>query len=301
MNKINIKIFFTVLFLSFCGIIPISARAAVFSLKPEKESVLKEEEFRVSLFLDTRNHNINTMKGKVIFPPELLEFRKTVQENSIVSFWVEPPEFSGKGEISFGGVVPGGFSGEEGLVLGFIFSAKKSGLAELDMREVQILLNDSHGTPLGTIWSKGSILIGGESLAAQDGRVSWEDREPPESFRAEVASQQDVFDGQWFVAFEAQDRGSGIDHYEIQETKTGEPSEEKWTKTQRGPFLLLDQKLRSYIFIRAVDKENNVRIEMLYPPKKPDYLKYFLAAFAGAVTIFIGWNFFGKKIFMKNS
>ena len=45
-------------------------------------------------------------------------------------------------------------------------------------------------------------------------------------------------------------------------------------KSENSSKLLKDQKLRSYVYVKAIDKANNARMVMLYPPAKPDYLKY---------------------------
>ena len=43
--------------------------------------------------------------------------------------------------------------------------------------------------------------------------------------------------------------------------------------TVDGPYLLLDQKLKSWLFVKAVDSQGNERISVLEPVNVPFYVK----------------------------
>lgn len=255
-----------------CIKIPLEAKAAAISVKAEKDVVATGEEFPVTVNLDTRGQDVNSVKVTIAYAADILEFQKIVLEGSIVSFWIEPPEVKETGKLVMSGVIPGGFSGSEGRIVTVVFKGLKAGSANFLAEDIQVLMNDQRGSELRTVCPESGVTVSTAQAVAEDAaEKSWEDNLPPEPFEVAVSKHEDVFDGRWFLAFEAQDRGSGIDHYEVQETKTGAPSDEGWVRTGRSPYLLADQKTRSYIYVKAVDKDNNTRIEMLNPPSKPNY------------------------------
>ena len=102
-----------------------------------------------------------------------------------------------------------------------------------------------------------------------------------------------MFEGKWFVVFNTQDKQSGIDHFEVQENRGAKPDYTKW-KTAVSPYLLEDQDLKSYIFIKAVDKAGNSVLEIL-PPK---YVKKGISAIwlvELGIIIFIIFLYYIKK------
>ena len=69
------------------------------------------------------------------------------------------------------------------------------------------------------------------------------------------------------MSFTTQDKGSGIERYEIQERRKPTIDNRSWIVAE-SPYVLNDQVLHSFIDIRAVDKAGNVRVATV-PPKYP--------------------------------
>jgi hypothetical protein len=92
------------------------------------------------------------------------------------------------------------------------------------------------------------------------------DEEEPLEFLPVVGKDPSVFKGDWFLAFAAADTGSGIDHYEVAETKTrwGVPTYAR----AESPYRLVDQSLASYIYVKAVDRAGNERIAAVEPSEQ---------------------------------
>jgi len=84
------------------------------------------------------------------------------------------------------------------------------------------------------------------------------DKIPPEPFKPEIIE----IDGKYYLVFSTTDKQTGVDHYEISETKN--KNKENWQK-EENPYLLTDQSLKSFIKVKAVDKARNERIETIYP------------------------------------
>lgn len=93
------------------------------------------------------------------------------------------------------------------------------------------------------------------------------DATPPEEFTPEVSQDSTVFEGKYFLSFSTTDKTSGVDHYEILETRNQKIENGTW-KVGGSPYLLGDQSLQSKILVKAVDKAGNERIAEILPLKK---------------------------------
>jgi hypothetical protein len=264
-----------VLLLFFLSLlVPSPLFAAQMFFDAEAREVAVGYEFQIDLFLNTEGENINALEGAVSFPREIMELAEIRDGNSIVNLWIERPgagKNEGGGEtknVAFSGITPGGFSGERGLLFSVIFEAKKEGAVELALDDVRVLRNDGAGSLVETQTPSFEIKI----VAQADARVSAprekEDHERPEFFVPKIARDETLFNGRWFIAFVAQDKLSGMSRYEVRETR-GRIQEvlKRWSVAE-SPHVLSDQELKSIIWVKAVDKAGNERIEKL-PPQNP--------------------------------
>lgn len=91
----------------------------------------------------------------------------------------------------------------------------------------------------------------------------------PEPIFASLQKNKDMFDGRYFIVFNAADKGSGIDHFELWEGM------DRYVDAN-SPFVLKDQTLGREIVVWAVDKAGNTReIRALVPGAALNY-EYFL-------------------------
>ena len=96
------------------------------------------------------------------------------------------------------------------------------------------------------------------------------DSTSPEDFDPQIGQDSAVLGGKYFLSFTSQDKTSGIAYYEITEISRilgNFFQKEKWV-TVESPYPLNDQKLRSIIKLKAVDKAGNERIVEVVPPYK---------------------------------
>ena len=94
------------------------------------------------------------------------------------------------------------------------------------------------------------------------------DTTPPEEFEPQIGQDPTMYNGKYFLSFVAQDKTSGVDHYEITEVPWLSFKKTKEWKVVQSPYLLGDQRLRSVIEVKAVDKAGNERIAEIKPPYK---------------------------------
>jgi hypothetical protein len=235
------------------------------------------QNFSADLMLDPAGADINAVAGRLIFPTNLLTLEKISDGGSIISFWIEAPQISSDQSVIFSGIIPGGFSGvlqpyvgvkNPGRLLTLIFKAKQEGSGVLSLPDVQVLLNDGQGTPATATVRDFVLPVAAFTRRAVSGEktspVSTEDKEIPENFTPQLVKDPGLFNGQWCLAFIAADAGSGISHYEVQESWQAEPANNNWQKAS-SPYLLQDQSLRRYIFVKAVDRAGNARLVVLPP------------------------------------
>jgi len=224
-----------VIFILFLAVVP------VFS-----QEIKAGEQFSASVFLNSEQESINAVEGKIVFPADILDLKEIRDGNSIINFWVEEPKNSGN-EIIFSGIIPGGYQETNGLIFSAIFEAKKDGASVIEVKDAKILLNDGKGTLTKTA----------QIFVSKNAIPKIEDRDSPEDFKPEIAQNIGMFNGQWFLVFATQDKNFGIDHYEVKENGN-------WIIAE-SPYVLKDQKLRSFIYVKAIDKLGNERIAVLRP------------------------------------
>lgn len=228
--------------------------------------------FEIGVLLNTQNQFINAVEGKIIFPNDL-EIVDILDGNSIINLWVERPRQDKNGEVFFSGIVPGGYLGEKGYLFSLVLKAKSTGQITIATSDERILLNDGEatGAPVG----RAPISLSVVRESTIESFLPPYDSDPPEAFTPAVAQDPNLFDNRYFVVFLTQDKGSGIDRYEILETRNplarfraGKSEGMRGWRIGESPYLLQNQKLTSYIFVKAVDRAGNERVSML-PPENP--------------------------------
>lgn len=281
------------LLLALFSVLP--AQAASLYFEPASAKLGVGETVRVSFLMDSPEH-VNALEGQVVYPNDLLEVKSINDGSSIVSFWIARPKAEG-GKIVFVGVIPGGYADVRGKIFSVDFVAKKAGRGALSLSNTQALLNDGQGSQAQLSLSKLAVTITGKAAGKPaPPPPEIKDEAPPEEFKPTIASDPEIFDGRYFLVFAAQDKGVGIDYYEVAEAKgLFRPSPDVWEKAE-SLHLLKDQELKSWVFVRAVDKNGNTRSIVLPPPGVRFY--QLLTIFAGiliAVVLLIVWRRLKKR------
>lgn len=265
--KVNIlDLVLTFCILLFVFSIPAPAEAAQIYLETRSSDLGVGQGFEVSVYVDSDRETVNAFAG-TIHLPSIITPRNIRDGDSLVALWGNRPELS-ENKIVFAGIVPGGWNGSRGLLFSFTALASREGEGSIDFSNVEVLLHDGKGTP--TSVSLRTMPLGvSKSVALVDFVEDIEDVEPPEVFVLSIGHSEELFSGDTFVVFTAQDKGSGIDHYEVLETrkKLKDESEGKWEHV-KSPYRLSDQSLTSFIYVRAVDRAGNVRVSVFAPEEK---------------------------------
>ncbi len=265
-------------------LVALPSLAAVLYLEPAAGNYHQGDTFLVNLRIDTEAECVNTVEGNLSFSQEYLELLDFSQGGSILGLWLKNPDISqGAGLVSFIGGIPGGncglVSGDPGqsnLLGKIIFKVKDQKLGEAKVEfqaSSKVLLNDGLGTPSKVTLKPATfeIISGVPSVPKNEWQTELsQDSVPPEPFVIEIHQDSSVFDGQYFIVFQTQDKQTGIDHYEVQEIPPSWTFKNIKSETQaQSPYLLKDQSLSGIIIVRAVDKAGNEMISELPPTHQP--------------------------------
>ncbi|MFZ3015573.1 MAG: cohesin domain-containing protein, partial [Minisyncoccia bacterium] len=243
--------------------------AAQIDITPESNNLKVGQIFEIRVVLNTENESINAVEGAITFPTDLLRLIDIKDGNSIINFWIEKPVLGETENVTFSGIIPaGGYSGKDGEIISLSFETLKEGTENIQLTNGTALLNDDNSNQANLTINNSNLTISGQ-LEKKETVSKIEDTEKPESFSPEIANDPNIFNGKYFLVFSTVDKKSGIDHYEILESKLGNYhlSFGKW-KNAKSPYILEDQNLHSSIFIKVVDKNGNSRIEVV-SPKNP--------------------------------
>jgi hypothetical protein len=247
---------------------------SVIEPKIEAKEVKKGEFVIVPIYLDTQFEEINAVEVYVNFSDNLV-FRDYLDGKSIITHWIEKPHLQysdvRRPHIVFSGIVAGGISGRNLNLVDIVFEAKESGVAKIEIDiNSKVLLNDGLGT-------KTKFIALSKNLNVLDVQgkpeIKIKDNFPPESFKIYLIKNKEIFNGKYYITFEAKDKQSGIAYYEAAEKPISfiflkKPDIKNLSfKKIESPYILEDQSLRSYVVVKAVDKAGNERIEILYPKR----------------------------------
>lgn len=281
-QKLKIVLLLSVFYFLLSGI-PVQAANLFFEAKSQEIAI--NQQFQIDLLLNAENEEVNAIEGKILFPVDLLELKEIKDGDSIINFWIDKPAIKINGLLVFSGIIPGGFQEvfgpyDEGLkpgkILSLIFQTKKEGEGAIEINETKVLLNDGKGTPTGVKIFNFQFSISKNVSGFEFQTLK--DTEPPEPFTPQIARDPNIFEGQWFLVFASQDKGSGVAYYAVHEsTQKKEATRidtKKWIEAE-SPYVLEDQKLRSYIYVKAIDKTGNERMVTLSPSRPLVWYKYY--------------------------
>lgn len=310
MTKKTVKIGLSILFFGLLFLLkPSDAMAVEMNFYSNSGNFYPAQTVVVNFSVNSRGKNINTIKGKITYPKNILDLQEIRDGGSIINLWVERPQISSGQDVSFAGVSTGGFKDDNGFIFSLIFKVRenKSGYDQkglISFRNAEILLNDGLGTKIDVSDAGYSFFQKTEAFTGISGsnEAFIEDRDSPSVFSPYVTRDQNIFDNRWVLIFSAQDKSSGVDHYEVHETKERYPLEELNKKqltwlTVESPYLLQDQNLESYVYVKAVDRAGNERLAVVFPGKSQKSGSFYSGVFFSIliIIVIVSAAFFRKR------
>jgi hypothetical protein len=260
-NNIKNILIALLVFTSVNLIQPTIVQAATIGAVYDKSTVAPGSTISIPIQIDPTGFTPNAFEGSIEIPNGA-SFVSIDDTESIVSAWVERPSFR-DGQVTFSGIVPGGFSGilspySNKLLPGNLFSLVVSLPTAGSVSFVPVLraAYEKDGVPITDNFSSKQLTISvrsGAEVVNQE-KTFTQDIYPPEPFEVQIAKDQSIFDGKYFIVFNTYDRGSGVSFYSVEEG-------ERDPVTVESPYVLVDQDIKSRIVVRAYDNAGNFREE----------------------------------------
>lgn len=247
----------------FCMFVATPVLAAQISFSSPTTQISVNQEFEVSIYLDTSGENVNAISATVSYPGSVLQVKEIRDADSVIPLWIEQPH-AVSGEVAFAGIIPGGYSGKNGLVMTLVFQALSAGSGNIEAATVRALRNDGQGSQV-PISAQPLALVIVSSNAQTSNTPLTRDTNPPEDFTPQIAQDPSLFNDQWFVSFVASDKETGIARYQVKEVSSPLLAAFASWKDAQSPHLLSDQSLSSYVYVRATDQAGNSRTERIDP------------------------------------
>ncbi len=242
-----------------------SVLAAKLYLDTPAQEVGIGQRMEVVVRLDTEGEIINAVEGTVELP-SLVSVENIRDGNSLIAFWAERPHRATDYSITFSGIIPGGWRGNNGELFSFIIETHGEGSKTITISKARTLLHDGEGTETTTKVAPLALRVSVSTPLFDFVEVA-EDTEPPEQFIPQIAQDPNIFSGDRFLVFATQDKQSGIDHYEVLETRTYLEDEEMgvW-EVAESPYRIKDQRLKNLVYVRAIDRAGNTRVAIFKLP-----------------------------------
>ncbi len=242
------------------------ASAASMSLQAQPADIGAGDTVRVDVLL-TSTVPANAFSGTLFYSEAALEPITISDGNSLINMWITRPVIHADMPIIFAGITPGGFSGSDGTLFSVLFRVKAAGTATVSLKDIEVLRNDGLGGNEPTTTKSLTLSIEPKPFG---GYTEPTDQIPPEPFTVYKGSDPQLFNGRSYLAFSAVDKGSGIDRYTVTESRL--PSFLFWLfppswKEDISPYKIIDQRLTSTIYIKAVDRAGNERLSV-FPPQR---------------------------------
>src|SRR3989338_10139974 len=215
--------------------------AARLYFQPQEAIMGAEKDFSVGVKVDAENQ-INAISVGIFIPLEIALIDAVIG-NSIINFWVEKPSFDESSRLlTFSGIVPGGFQGEKEPLL--TIKIKTAGQEEkavltFNKEKTKIYLHTYEGVEDSLELESLTLLI---AKGKKNIGVEIADRYLPEDFKPEISRDPNVFENKWFLIFATQDKGLGVDHYEVDRKSTR-------CVVAESPYLLQNQDLDEEIVV----------------------------------------------------
>lgn len=233
-----------------------------------ENDVRSDNIFEVKMILNAEQ-SINAIEGNIFFPIEHLQLIRIIEGDSIVKLWPEPVKEIEPGIVNFSGMIPGGWLGNNGRILTFEFRVIREGEIIIRGDNLRLFKHSRNADEVDIISNPLEIKIfSNDEIDDSDLIISSKiinDYELPENFVPLLVQEPLLHNRKAVLIFATQDKLSGLDRFEIKEVKYKFLRIFKSWKRAKSPYVLEDQSLSKYIYIKAIDRAKNERLVVLDP------------------------------------
>jgi hypothetical protein len=189
--------------------------------------------------------------------------------DSVINFWTIRPHVTNTGKLEFAGIIPGGFSGKGSRLITLSVRAPKAGNFRIALDPESKAYQNAPDSPEEPLRAKPLGIVAAPGKENISNVI--DDINSPESFTPTIVKPGIAVDQPWTIIFSTVDKGSGMGHYEIAESyfslspeDAAQDSSLPWREAE-SPFVLSDQQLYSYVYVKAQDKKGNAVVVVVDP------------------------------------
>jgi hypothetical protein len=286
MKKYSDKFYISRFFVLFFAILMVfstsPACASTLNISASASEIPPNGENVVSFELETEGEAVNAIEGSVRLEGSACTISDIRTGISDIPFWVEHPKILSE-SVRFAGVIPGGRT-DNVTLFHLVLACPSEGLTNITVDGLRVLLNDGLGTETASHVQPFAVTVRAGATTTLSNISESIDRDAPEQFSPEIVSDSALFEGVYVLLFSTQDKKSGMERYEVFESRRMLTSDEsiEW-RVATSPYVLQDQSLKSFVFIRALDRDGNARMVRLEP--RHPLLWYEQEDFAGIMML----------------
>lgn len=225
----------------------------------------------VTVTIDTGTTSVNTLAGKIFFAPNERVCTVQAGASSIINTWINTPDAS-NGEITFAGIIPGGYTGTGSIAT--ITCNSNNDISEspivLNPKDFEIYLNDGTG-------QLAPVTVSANQTLDQQARLTLAeqiktDQTAPEILALSIIKPENLSDNNYLLIYNIVDKQSGLTETALAssnkkfnpETDQQKISALSWTNIN-SPFVLPTAELQQYHYFKATDAAGNVKLARLDP------------------------------------
>ena len=244
-----------------------SVTAATITFDPQDTTVGTTTPFQVGINMDSTDPvNAFSLTFDVSPTVKIIGYS---DGNSIVNLWIDQPHLVDARHLSLSGIIPGGYTGTGGRIITLSLQALASGPFQVSLDPASRAFLSGPHPVRAPLYSKQLAL---SAVIGKDNSPNvLPDTLPPVPFTPSLMALPGLGGERTAVIFATQDKGSGIARYDVAESWSDISSDDAdglsslpW-RAAESPYVLTDQNLTSYIYVRAVDGEGNQRVEIILP------------------------------------
>jgi len=162
----RIKFLFVLVAIVLVNILPylnssVKAAGATLFLSPASGEYVQGKTITVKVMVNSGGSpGINASEGSLKFDPNFLSVTSLSNTGTIFKLWVTDPVYSNSaGTITYGGGLPGAYTGSAGLIFSIVFNVKKAGDTAVTFSSGSVLAQDGKGTDILSGYGNGSYTL----------------------------------------------------------------------------------------------------------------------------------------------
>lgn len=238
---------------TFITMIPFYVSAISIEVENKDTNVQQGDVVIFDVYLNSQDE-INSVEGSIQIEGDYT-IKTITTAGSIFDMWPNKPSFQ-DGKISFTGGSVSSVFGNRLKLFSVVVQVDSSEKIIFSSNQIDAFLNNGIGTKISVdSFEKEMMFVesDGEQVDMFNSIVL-NDQNPPLNFDVIIGKDENTYDGKYFASFNASDKESGIDRYEIIENDIKTPILTGTT------YILQDQSLKGTLIVKAIDKAGNTQI-----------------------------------------